>query len=108
MSEESLRFHIQENDCLGTLATVVDQVSQSLKKRGQSLKKRSASSEIAALARVRDQLLYLQQHYTLEEVAPYCPLTVHYRRASGRHAGIKETGKNVEGVSPTPRKYWGL
>jgi hypothetical protein len=58
MNEESLQFHIQENDCLGTLATVVDQVSQSLKKRG-------ASSEIAALARVRDQLMYLQRHYTL-------------------------------------------
>jgi SEC-C motif len=27
-------FHIKENDCLGTLATVVDRASQSLKKKG--------------------------------------------------------------------------
>jgi hypothetical protein len=63
MNEESLQFHIQENDCLGTLATVVDLVSQSLKKRG-------APSEIAALARVRDQLMYPQRGYRLEKGKP--------------------------------------
>jgi hypothetical protein len=84
MNEESLQFHIQENDCLGTLATVVDQVSQSLRKRG-------AASEIAALSRVRDQLMYLQQHYALEELVPYCPLTVHESREQGRLGGTAET-----------------
>jgi hypothetical protein len=60
MNEESLEFHVQENDCLGTLATVVDQVRQTLKRRG-------APSEIAALARVRDQLLYLQREYRIQK-----------------------------------------
>ena len=56
MNEAGLKFHIEANDCFGTLATVVDLVAQSLRKQG-------TAREIAALGRVRDQLLYLQQHY---------------------------------------------
>jgi hypothetical protein len=58
MNEESLQFHIQQNDCFGTLATVVDLVAQSLPKHGRS-------RESAALARVRDQLMYLQRNCVL-------------------------------------------
>ena len=61
MNEESLQFHIQANDCFGTLATVVDLVAQSLRKQG-------TAREIAALGRVRDQLMYLQRRYRIEEV----------------------------------------
>ena len=59
MDKRSLEFHIKENDCLGTLATIVDQASQSLKKKG-------VRQEIAVLARVRDQLMHLHRHYTLK------------------------------------------
>jgi hypothetical protein len=45
MEKTALQFHIEQNDCLGTLATVVDLVSQSLKKR-------SARMEIIALREV--------------------------------------------------------
>jgi hypothetical protein len=59
MDEAELQFHIQENDYFGTLATVVDLVAQSLKKKG-------TSREIAALGHVQDQLMYLQQHYRFD------------------------------------------
>jgi hypothetical protein len=35
MDEVSLQFHIEENDYFGTLATVLDLVSQVLRKKGQ-------------------------------------------------------------------------
>jgi hypothetical protein len=35
MNEEaSLQFHIEENECFGSLATVLDLVSQNLRKKG--------------------------------------------------------------------------
>ena len=58
MDEEALQFHIQQNDCFGTLATVVDQVRQSMEKRGTRL-------DLSALSRIRDELMYLQRYYTL-------------------------------------------
>lgn len=58
MDEEALQFHIQRNDCFGTLATVVDQVRQSMEKHGTSI-------DISALGQVRDELMYLQRYYTL-------------------------------------------
>ena len=61
MNESGLKFHIEANDCFGTLATVVDLVAQSLRKQG-------TAREIAALGRVRDQLMYLQRRYRIEEV----------------------------------------
>ena len=60
MDEKALQFHIQENDCLGNLATIVDLVSQSLNKRG-------AKAQIHSLERVRDELMQLQRGYRLEE-----------------------------------------
>jgi hypothetical protein len=35
MNEKSLQFHIEQDDCFGTLATVLDLVSQDLRKKGQ-------------------------------------------------------------------------
>jgi hypothetical protein len=32
MEKAALQFHIEQNDCLGTLATVVDLASQSLER----------------------------------------------------------------------------
>jgi hypothetical protein len=61
MDDAELQFHIEANDFFGTLATVVDLVAQSLKKKG-------TSREIAALGRVRDQLMYLQRDYRIERV----------------------------------------
>jgi hypothetical protein len=119
MKKAGLQFHIQQNDYFGTVATVLDLLRQDLDRRGYN-------PHAGTLSRLRDDLVYLQRSHRIEKgetprlakskmqgepsllTPAYCPLTVHYRRASGRHAGIKETGKNVEGVSPTPRKYWGL
>ena len=59
MTEASLQFHIKENDCFGTLATVLDLVSQDLRKKGDR-------SNAETLGRLRDRLMYLQQGYRIE------------------------------------------
>ena len=61
MDEGSLQFHIEENDYFGTLATVLDLVSQDLGKKGH---RRNAET----LLRQRDRLLYLQQEYRIEKI----------------------------------------
>jgi len=61
MNEASLKFHIQENDYFGTLATVLDLVSQDLRKKGH---RRNAET----LRRQRDRLMYLQSSYRIEKI----------------------------------------
>jgi hypothetical protein len=63
MNEASLQFHIEENDYFGTLATVLDLVSQDLRKKGHH---RNAET----LIRQRDRLMYLQQGYRIEKIKP--------------------------------------
>jgi hypothetical protein len=50
MNEGSLQFHIKETDYFGTLATVLDLVSQDLRKKGQR-------SNAETLGRLRDDLV---------------------------------------------------
>ena len=65
MNEEvSLQFHIENNDCFGTLATVLDLVSQDLRKKGHH-------SDAETLGRLRDRLMYLQQGYRIEKIQPH-------------------------------------
>jgi hypothetical protein len=65
MNEEaSLQFHIEENDCFGTLATVLDLVSQDLQKKGHR-------SNAETLGRMRDRLMHLQQGYRIEKISPH-------------------------------------
>ena len=61
MKKASLKFHIEANDYFGTLATVLDLVSQNLRKRGHS---RNAET----LSRLRDDLVYLQNRYHIQRV----------------------------------------
>lgn len=61
MNEASLQFHIEENDYFGTLATVLDLVSQDLKRKGHP---RNAE----ALLRERDRLMHLQRGYRIEKI----------------------------------------
>jgi hypothetical protein len=61
MTKRSLKFHIQENDCFGTLATVLDLVSQDLRKKGHR-------GHAETLGRLRDRLMYLQQGYRIEKI----------------------------------------
>ncbi len=61
MTEESLQFHIEQNDFFGTLATVIDLVSQDLQKNGQQ-----RNAEI--LQRLRDNLVYLQRSHRIEKL----------------------------------------
>ena len=61
MRQDSLQFHIQENDYFGTLATVIDLVSQDLQKNGQN-----RNAEI--LQRLRDNLVYLQHSHRIEKL----------------------------------------
>jgi hypothetical protein len=63
MNEASLQFHINENDYFGTLATVLDQVSQDLRKTGN---RRTAKT----LQRQIDGLMYLQKGYRIESIEP--------------------------------------
>ena len=59
MNEASLQFHIEANDYFGTLATVLDLVSQDLRKKGHH---RNADT----LGRLRDDLVYLQRPHRIE------------------------------------------
>ena len=63
MPQPSLEFHIKQNDYFGTLATVLDQVAQDLRKQKQ---RRHA----AILLRLRDDLTYLQSKYRIEKAKP--------------------------------------
>jgi len=63
MSKRRLKFHIQANDYFGTLATVLDLVSQDLRKKGHS-------SKAETLRRLRDRLMYLQQGYRIDKIEP--------------------------------------
>jgi hypothetical protein len=63
MDEVSLQFHIEENDYFGTLATVLDLVSQDLRKKGEL---RHAES----LLGLRDPLMHLQREYRIEKIEP--------------------------------------
>jgi hypothetical protein len=69
MLQSSLEFHIKQNDYFGTLATVLDQVAQDLRKGKQ---KRHA----ATLQRLRNDLTHLQSNSRIEKgrtklVTPY-------------------------------------
>jgi hypothetical protein len=61
MTEASIQFHIAKNDYFGTLATVIDLVSQDLQKNGQN-----RNAEI--LQRLRDNLVYLQRSHRIEKL----------------------------------------
>ena len=63
MPKPSLEFHIKVSDYFGTLATVLDQVAQDLRKQKQ---KRHAET----LARLRDDLTHLQANYRIEKAEP--------------------------------------
>jgi hypothetical protein len=63
MDEVSVQFHIEENDYFGTVATVLDLVSQDLRKKGEL---RHAET----LMRLRDRLMQLQAGYRIEKIEP--------------------------------------
>jgi hypothetical protein len=62
MDEESLQFHIENDDCFGTLATVLDLVVQELSK--------GDLRHAEVLLRTRDELMYLQRGYRIERLQP--------------------------------------
>ena len=61
MTEASIQFHIEKNDFFGTLATVIDLVSQDLQKNGQN-----RNAEI--FQRLRDNLVYLQRSHRIAKL----------------------------------------
>jgi len=61
MTDASIQFHIENNDYFGTLATVIDLVSQDLQKNGQN-----RNAEI--LQRLRDNLVYVQRSHRIEKI----------------------------------------
>jgi hypothetical protein len=63
MDQKSLQFHIQQNDYFGTLATVLDLLSQDLANQGYFRHE-------GTLRRVRDDLLYLQHSHQLAKITP--------------------------------------
>ncbi len=64
MNKKSLKFHIQANDYFGTLATVLDLVSQDLRKKG-------LRGNAKTLRRLRDRLVYLQEGSRIEKRQPH-------------------------------------
>ena len=60
MQQESLEFHIAENDYFGTLATVLDLIRQDLDRRQY---RRHAET----IARLCDELMYLQRSHRIAE-----------------------------------------
>jgi hypothetical protein len=63
MDQADLQFHIEENDYFGTLATVLDLVSQGLRRKGHF---RYAET----LTHQRDGLMYLQTEYRIAKIKP--------------------------------------
>ena len=61
MEKPSLQFHIEANDYFGTLATVLDLVSQDLDRCGYK-------PHAGTLSRLRDDLVYLQQSHCIQEI----------------------------------------
>jgi len=59
MNRKSLQFHIEQNDYFGTLATVLDLVSQDLQRGGRH---RHAKT----LASLCHDLMRLQEEYRIE------------------------------------------
>ena len=77
MRQDSLQFHIQENDYFGTLATVLDLVRQDLDRC-------QYHRHAQTLSRLRDDLLHLQRQYRIQKgartrtshpfiLSTYCP-----------------------------------
>ena len=64
MTEASIQFHIEENDYFGTVATVIDLVSQDLRREGHQ-------NTAETLDRLRDGLMYLQLGYRIEKIRPH-------------------------------------
>ena len=56
MHQDSLAFHIQEDDYFGTLATVLDLIRQDLHRNGYN-------RHALTLAGLRDKLMYLQRFH---------------------------------------------
>jgi hypothetical protein len=63
MKKASLQFHIEANDYFGTVATVLDLVSQDLNRRGYD-------SHAGTLTRLRDDLVNLQHSHRIEKIDP--------------------------------------
>ena len=56
-THRAIRFHIKNDDYFGTLATLLELLREDLAKCGYSKK------EVRLLASIREDLMYLQQHY---------------------------------------------
>jgi len=63
MDEVSIQFQVEKDDCFGTIATVLDLVSQDLQKKGNF-------RHIKTLLDLRDRLMYLQRGYRIEKIEP--------------------------------------
>jgi len=61
MDPEKLKFNIASNDYFGTLATVLDIARQDL------MAGHSPADVARLLAKERDDLMYLQEHYRIEK-----------------------------------------
>jgi len=60
MNENSIEFHIEANDYVGTLATTIDLLRQAIEERGY----RAEDAEL--LRRITGDLLYLQVNHTIQ------------------------------------------
>jgi hypothetical protein len=59
MNRKRIQFHIISDDYFGTLATTIDLLRQAIVKGGVTRR------DAKVLEQLRDELLYLQAHYTI-------------------------------------------
>lgn len=64
MTQDSLEFHIRSEDLFGTLATEIDLLRQDAEAHGYT------RMHDAALQRLRDDLIYLQQGFRITQRSP--------------------------------------
>lgn len=60
--EASVRFHVQNNDYFGTIATVLSLIKQDCKKSGT----RDRTKILKILEQLEKDLLFLQNHYQIK------------------------------------------
>jgi hypothetical protein len=82
MSQQSIEFHIQENDYFGTLATVLDLIRQDLDRR-------EYGRHSATLARLRDNLMYLQHFHGICHLKSRAKMRKHAKIPTNCVSGMK-------------------
>jgi hypothetical protein len=109
MTESSIQFHIEKNDFFGTLATVIDLVSQDLQKNGswRSINQRDSSCygssrrNTLVAAPIRKAIIGWTRADALEPPTP-----THFAAARTRCPGVNAGGISFAGIFNVLAVIW--